>query len=186
MALLTLEHSKTAYQVDMGIYAVASVALAAWLIIRGPREQLLQFMALAAVGLASWTLIEYGVHRFLLHGLEPFSTWHAEHHRRPTALIYSPTILGVVVIAALVFLPAWLLGGPWRAVAFTFGIVAGDLGYAVTHHVVHHWRAENAWIRRRKRWHALHHGSDLRLGRPPGYYGVTTSLWDYVFGSDRR
>ncbi|MGH8150853.1 MAG: sterol desaturase family protein [Steroidobacteraceae bacterium] len=184
--MFTLEHSRTANQIDLGICAAASVGLAAWLIISDLRGRLLQLSALAAMGMVSWTLIEYGVHRFVLHGVKPFSTWHSEHHRRPTALIYSPTILSVLGIVALIFVPARLVGGVWRGTAFTFGIVVGNFCYAMTHHAVHHWRARGTWILRRKRWHAVHHGTPHRLVLQPGYYGVTTSMWDHVFGSDRR
>ena len=38
----------------------------------------------------------------------------------------------------------------------TLGVLIGYYGYAFTHHAAHHWRHENAWLRRRKRWHALH------------------------------
>ncbi len=44
----------------------------------------------------------------------------------------------------------------------------------------HHWRSDNAWLRRRKRWHALHHHTGH-----PGFYGVTSPFRDHVFGSKR-
>jgi cyclopropane-fatty-acyl-phospholipid synthase len=30
----------------------------------------------ALAGLLGWSLIEYGVHRFVLHGLAPFRRWY--------------------------------------------------------------------------------------------------------------
>ena len=133
---------------------------------------------LVLAGLAGWTLLEYALHRFVLHGLRPFSDWHAEHHHRPAALICAPTILSASLIAALVFLPAWALGGLWPACAITLGVLGGYLAYAITHHATHHWRASNRWTRQRKRWHALHHDRH----RGPGHYGVTTSFWDHLLG----
>jgi len=70
------------------------------------------------------------------------------------------------------------LGDLWRASALTLGLLTGYLGYAITHHAIHHWRADNAWLKERKYWHALHHHSEQ-----PGCYGVTSSVWDRVFGS---
>jgi sterol desaturase/sphingolipid hydroxylase (fatty acid hydroxylase superfamily) len=134
------------------------------------------------LGLAGWTAIEYVMHRFVLHGLRPFSQWHAQHHQRPVALISTPTIVSATLIAALVYLPARLLGGLWQAGALTLGVMAGYLAYAVAHHATHHWRADSAWLKRRKRWHALHH----HLADSPACYGVTTSFWDHVFGSVPR
>jgi sterol desaturase/sphingolipid hydroxylase (fatty acid hydroxylase superfamily) len=70
----------------------------------------------------------------------------------------------------------------WRACALTLGVVAGYLAYAVTHHATHHWRADNLWLQRRKRWHALHHHDK----EAPRCYGVTSAIWDHVFGSAWR
>src|SRR5450755_4103283 len=114
MGLFTLEHGKAAYRVDFAAYGTAVVALAAFLVASTPHARRLEIGVLACVALMSWTAIEYALHRFVLHGLEPFRSWHAEHHRRPTALICTPTILSAALIATLVFLPALLLGDVWR------------------------------------------------------------------------
>lgn len=179
MSLVSMEHSSAAYRADFALYAAAVVVLGAILVIGGPRELRPDILALALAGLASWTLLEYVLHRFVLHGVQPFRRWHEEHHRRPRALICAPTIVSASLIATLVFLPALLLGGPWRACALTFGLSTAYLAYAVTHHGIHHWRAAGPWLRRRKRAHALHHG----LGQS-GCYGVTSGLWDRVFGTE--
>jgi sterol desaturase/sphingolipid hydroxylase (fatty acid hydroxylase superfamily) len=179
MALFSIEHSKTAYHVDFALYCAAVAAMAAFLLVNGQRDQRVEIVVSVLIGLASWTAIEYAMHRFVLHGLQPFRRWHAEHHERPMALIYTPTVLSAALIATLVFLPALALGNLWRACALTLGVLTGYLAYSITHHAMHHWRADNAWLRNRKRWHALHHH---HTGRP-SCYGVTTAFWDYVFGS---
>ena len=177
MGLFSLEHSKAAYRADFALYGAAVVALAAFLVAGGPRGGH-WIVTYALLGLASWTAIEYVLHRFILHGLQPFQRWHVEHHRRPMALIGAPTILSAALIGALVFAPALMLGGLWRGGAFTLGVLTGYLAYGITHHAAHHWRADNAWLKQRKRWHARHHHS-----LQPGCYGVTTTLWDHVFRS---
>jgi sterol desaturase/sphingolipid hydroxylase (fatty acid hydroxylase superfamily) len=182
MHIFTLEHSKAAYRADLALYCTTVVALAAFLLVDGPREQRVEIVAFALAGLGSWTAIEYALHRFVLHGLQPFRRWHEEHHRRPSALIFTPTILSAALIAALVFIPALLVADLWRACALTLGVLTGYLTYTITHHAVHHWRADNAWLKQRKRWHALHHH---RIEQP-GYYGVTSAFLDHVFGSTRR
>jgi cyclopropane-fatty-acyl-phospholipid synthase len=179
MGLFRLEHSKAAYHADFALYGAAVVALAAFLSMDSPRGQRLEVASLAVLGLASWTLIEYAMHRFVLHGLPPFRRLHAQHHERPTALICTPTIFSAALIATLVFLPALAWGKVLFAGAFTLGVLAGYLAYSVTHHATHHWRADSAWLKRRKRWHALHH----RHVEQPGCYGVTSAFWDRVFGS---
>jgi len=179
MGLFSLEHSKAAYRADFAIYLSAVVALALFLAVEAPPERWWATVALTVAGLISWSAIEYALHRFVLHGLQPFRGWHEAHHDRPSALICAPTVLSAGLIVALVFLPAWMLSDLWRACAVTLGVSTGYLAYAVTHHATHHWRADGAWLRRRKRWHALHH----HRARAAGCYGVTTALWDHVFAS---
>ena len=181
MGLFTIEHGEAAYRADFALYGIAVAALAVFLPVAGPPGLQLELLALALLGLAGWTAIEYAIHRFVLHGLAPFKRWHEEHHQRPTALIGAPTILSASLIFGLVFLPALALGGPWRACALTLGVLTGYLLYAITHHAAHHWPAESAWLKRRKRWHALHHHDAGRRGG----YGVTSAFWDHVFGSAR-
>ena len=178
MGLFTLEHSKNAYRADFVLFGAAVLLLVAYLLLKGPRAQWPQTASLAFAGLAGWSLIEYLLHRFVLHGVQPFQRWHAEHHQRPTALICTPTILSAALIVLLVFLPALLATNLWRACALTLGVLTGYLAYAVTHHATHHWRTDNTWLRRRKRWHGLHHHAQAPL-----CFGVTSGLWDHVFGS---
>jgi cyclopropane-fatty-acyl-phospholipid synthase len=180
MGLLTTEHGKAGHLADFIVYATACAVLALLLAIVAPYERRTELLALALLGLVAWTLVEYVLHRFVLHGIQPFQAWHAEHHRRPRALIGTPTILSVTLIAALVFLPALVLSDLWRASALTFGLLTGYLVYALVHHAAHHWRADTAWLRHIKRHHALHHSPVAAAAR----YGVTSALWDVVFRTD--
>lgn len=178
MNLFTLEHSKAAYRADVALYGAAAAVLAAFLLLVAPQGQRLENLSFVGLGLLGWTAIEYLLHRFVLHGLKPFSGWHAQHHQRPRALICTPTVLSAALIAMLVFVPALMLGNGWRAGALTLGVLVGYLVYTVTHHATHHWRADHRWLLERKRWHALHHHAE-----PPVCYGVTSGFWDHVFGS---
>jgi hypothetical protein len=105
MRAFTLEQSQFAYRIDFVLYGIATLALTGLILGAGPRDQWLTNAAYALVALSGWTLVEYVVHRFLLHGVEPFKTWHAAHHQRPTALIFAPTLISGVLIATLLFLP---------------------------------------------------------------------------------
>lgn len=182
MGILSLQHSKTAYTADFVLYAAAVVVMATSLL-AAPAAHRAALAALVLAGLAGWTLLEYALHRFVLHGVQPFQGWHAEHHARPTALICSPTLLSAGLFAGGVFLPAWMLGNGWQATALTLGVVAGYLAYATTHHALHHWRGGGAWLLERKRWHARHHHP--RAGQVP-CFGVSSGLWDRLFGSAGR
>ncbi len=178
MKLFNLEHSIAAYRADFALYLSAVAGLAVFLLLIGPHERRLEIVSFVLLGLISWTFIEYALHRYVLHGLQPFCRWHAEHHRRPTALICTPTILSATLIAMLVYFPVLLLVDMLHACALTLGLLIGYLGYAIMHHAIHHWRAGNAWLKHCKRWHMLHHHT-----HQPVCFGVTSGLWDHAFGT---
>lgn len=173
-----VEHGVWAYRLDFGFYGLAVLGLAAGLWLAAPVGQRWGAAWCVLLGLASWTGLEYGFHRFALHGVTPFARLHALHHARPRALICTPTLVSAGLIVGLVFLPALWLSNGWLAGGLTLGIVAGYLAYSVIHHATHHWRARSGWLVRRKRWHALHHHAGSAC-----CFGVSTGVWDYVFGS---
>lgn len=180
MKILAIEHSRIAYFSDFAVYLAAILMLSAFLVRLAPRPVWTESAVAAAAGLLGWSLIEYAMHRFVFHGIEPFQRLHAEHHRRPQALIATPTVVSAAVIALLVMLPATLLGNLWLGCGLTLGVTTGYFAYGVVHHAVHHWRSRSAWMRQRRRLHAIHHRF------PHCYYGVTTSLWDRTFGSQEK
>ena len=174
--MISLEHSKAEYWSDFVIYAVGIAVMACITCGLVPPLHRLATVGRVAAGLAAWSLVEYVMHRFVLHGVEPFKTWHGKHHDRPTALISAPTVLSATLIATLVFAPASALFSPLQALELTLGVTLGYFLYALCHHATHHWRARGSWLKERKRWHAMHH-------RHPrgGCYGVTSTIWDRVF-----
>ncbi len=183
MGLFSIEHSPAVYRADFVLYGLVVPLGAALLIAAGPSNRGAELLAAVALGGLGWSLAEYLLHRFVLHGVPPFSHWHAEHHRRPAALIGSPTLLSAGLIAGGVFAPLAWATDPWLGGAVTLGVTAGYLAYTVMHHVLHHWRQRWPWLMRRQRWHARHH----RRAGPPACYGVTSSWWDRAFGtSDPR
>jgi sterol desaturase/sphingolipid hydroxylase (fatty acid hydroxylase superfamily) len=180
MSLFSMKHSKAAYRADFVLYGAAVMVLVAFLLQTERYGQWLEFSVLVGLGLVIWTLTEYVLHRFVMHGLQPFSRWHAEHHQRPTALICTPTIISMMLIATLVFFPALMLSDNlWQACALTLGVAVGYLFYSIMHHATHHWRADSAWLKQRKRWHLLHHCNIEQ----PACFGVTSGFWDHVFRS---
>ena len=181
MAWFGLEHGKRAYQADFLFYGVVVMALAATLLWHGRAGHGLQMLGCIALGLLLWTALEYALHRWVLHGLQPFARWHAEHHARPRALIFAPTLLSASLLSGLVFLPALWLAGAWPAAELMLGVLAGYLAYMVVHHADHHWHGGGRWRVQHRRRHARHHSRQRDL--PPGSYGVTTALWDHLCGS---
>ena len=179
MALFSIEHSKAAYRADFAFYILAILGLTIFLVATVSLRQAPWAAALLLIGLALWSLIEYVMHRYLFHHVQPFKTWHAVHHQRPQALIYAPTLLIGTSIGVLIFWPTFWLGGLWVATALTLGFLIGNLVYSSAHHAVHHVRATHPWLRRLKLWHALHHHQTQR----GVCFGVTSGFWDRVLGS---
>lgn len=178
MNFFKLEFSKTAYVADFAIYLFMPVFMLWGLLHFGPHREWPSIVISIAIGFIGWTLLEYVLHRFVLHGLAPFKHWHAQHHLRPFALIGTPTIFSLILILIGIFLPAWLIVGVWLATGLTLGVIIGYAIYSLVHHAEHHWRTNFLWLKRRKRLHAIHHHAHSACN-----FGVTTSFWDRVFGT---
>ena len=134
--------------------------------------------ALAVAGLAAWTLVEYVLHRWLLHGVEPFRRWHLAHHRHAGVAIRVPVLFSVLLVLAVVGLPALLSGGSAFAAPLSAGMLLGNVLQESVHHRLHDTRPLGSWLEARRRLHGFHHFRDERRG-----YGTLTDFWDHVFGT---
>ncbi|HEY0342838.1 MAG TPA: sterol desaturase family protein [Steroidobacteraceae bacterium] len=172
--------SKTAYHADFAIYALILSVLIAVAALSANWVQRAHWFAAFTAAAASWTLVEYLLHRFLLHAVEPFAAMHGVHHDSPRAYVGTPTWATLGIIWLVVFVPAW------RGVSFniasglTAGVMMGFLWYGIVHHVIHYRRPRllASWMLLTTHRHLRHHYA-LR----PGTFGVTIPLWDYVFGT---
>jgi 4-hydroxysphinganine ceramide fatty acyl 2-hydroxylase len=79
--------------------------------------------------------------------------------------------------------PTWFWLGFKLADGLTVGVMAGYWWYGVVHHVVHHHANSSSpsYFNDLRAWHMRHHYSPKR-----GNFGVTTPIWDYVFGTTIR
>ena len=131
------------------------------------------------IGLAGWTLIEYLLHRVLFHHAPVLSRIHERHHNSPLDLIGTPAwasvLIGLIAIAG----PSWLALGFGFGTAATAGLVTGYLWYVFVHYATHHWQPrQGSYLYRVRVRHARHHHSSHY-----GNFGVTSGLWDHVFGT---
>lgn len=137
-----------------------------------------------ALGMFSWTLLEYVIHRWLGHDPRyrgnPFGVEHVRHHAEGN--YFAPTIKKAAV-AALV---AVVVGGPALLVAGAHGAAAiGGLlvmygAYEVLHRREHTHAGIGGYGRWARRHHFHHHFVD-----PKTNHGVTTPLWDVLFRTYR-
>jgi sterol desaturase/sphingolipid hydroxylase (fatty acid hydroxylase superfamily) len=170
--------TRLGYYSDFVVYPVLIALLAAFGIrygtIGGPRW-LLIFLGC----LVLWTLLEYLLHRFAFHHMPFLRQMHEAHHDAEHDLIGSPIWISVAAHALLVFVPLLLLANLSVATAASAGLMLGYLWYVAVHHAVHHWHpGHSTYLYRLKRRHALHHHHDQERN-----FGVTTGLWDQVFGT---
>jgi sterol desaturase/sphingolipid hydroxylase (fatty acid hydroxylase superfamily) len=158
----------------LDFYAFPPIILGlSYLSLYSPRPSGLLFVA----GLLGWTLVEYVVHRFLLHRVLFFMRLHDIHHRNQTKLVGTPTLLSVTLILLLVFLPLAFYLGSVTASGLTAGFSFGYILYALVHHWLHHWPSRGVRLLRwLKKLHALHHRSGSTSN-----FGVTSPVWDVVF-----
>ncbi len=134
-------------------------------------------------GVAAFTLVEYAIHRWLLHNPQCFLfPLHEAHHQRPgeTAAFLFPT-------SFLVLMPIWwLLTGLLHLAGASFflcGFSGAYFYYDTLHHFEHTVRINQIpfrWLQGRWAAHSVHHRLDN------SNYGVMTSFWDYVFGTHQK
>ena len=68
-------------------------ALVTYALMLGPAPERSEFAVAFIVGAVFWTLAEYLLHRFFLHGVPPLRRAHLLHHCAPQALIGAPAWL---------------------------------------------------------------------------------------------
>jgi hypothetical protein len=167
-------------------YSVSVLALAA----RPGRRGVVATSFLA--GVAAWTLLEYLVHRFILHGRFPdgsgfyrrftnkyFDPLHIEHHKRPwdgnhiSGQLHDTLHFAALFVGISCLFPLHI--GPV--------VVAGLLqAYVVeewVHQSVHFYNFKNPYFRYIRRHHMFHHSPK---GQELGY-GLTSGIWDVVWGT---
>jgi len=171
--------SKGGYFADFVVYPAVAVVLIAAAARPGSLLSWRESVIACATGVAAWTLLEYIIHRVVLHEVRYFATMHEMHHADPGGFVGTPTWLSLGMIASGALLPLWWEAGFDLASAFTAGLMLGYLWYVAVHHVIHHWRIEpGSSLYRLKRHHALHHHAQLECN-----FGVTTAFWDRMFGT---
>jgi sterol desaturase/sphingolipid hydroxylase (fatty acid hydroxylase superfamily) len=175
-----MQLSKLGYYSDFVLYPLVVVALSAFAVSHVSWASATEWLGASMAGLVFWTLMEYVLHRIALHRMRYFSPMHGLHHSSPLAFIGTPTWMSVSILSAGILLPLWLCLGFNVADGFTVGVMLGYWWYGIVHHVVHHRAAHSssAYFNELRAWHMRHHYSPKS-----GNFGVSTPLWDHVFGT---
>jgi sterol desaturase/sphingolipid hydroxylase (fatty acid hydroxylase superfamily) len=144
----------------------------------------------AAAMVVVYPLVEYGLHRWVLHGRFLYkSAWtakiwkriHYDHHRNPhDLLVLFGAPYTTLPTIALVTLPlGWLIGGAAGAcVALATGLLLFAM-YEFCHCIQHlPYTPSNRWLRAIKSRHLAHH-----FHSEQGNFGITSALCDSIFGT---
>ena len=146
----------------------------------------------AAAGALTWTLTEYAVHRWAMHGRNGKNAWseeHLDHHAKPYRtfeLAFDGSLWMKAVAIPVVGIPAAGIGASisGKRAALPVGLAAGlafsaaYAAYTHVHHVIHHEAPRTAagrWVRKH---HLAHHFSTPREN-----FGVTHGWWDVALGT---
>ncbi|KEO72909.1 sterol desaturase family protein [Anditalea andensis] len=142
-------------------------------------------LAISALGLLAFTLVEYMMHKYLFH-MEPdtaikdkiqYST-HGVHHDYPKdkdRLAMPPFISALY---ALIFYVVFTLIMGDYAMYFLPGFLIGYSLYLGVHYVVHAYQPPKNFLKVLWVNHAIHHYKD-----PDVAFGVSSPLWDLLLGT---
>jgi dihydroceramide fatty acyl 2-hydroxylase len=149
-------------------------------------QSALTLVLLSLAGLALWTFAEYWLHRKLFHwepdhpiGRRLHFVIHGIHHDHPNdrlRLVMPPA--ASIPLAVLFFAAFYLVAGLPTAYPLFAGFLLGYLAYDYTHYYLHHFVPKSRFGKRLREHHMRHHFQDHRFG-----YGVSSPIWDVVFGT---
>lgn len=178
-----MQLSKFSYYSDFVVYPMVISALAAVSIANAPWLARTEWLGATLAGFVLWTLLEYILHRIALHRIAYFASLHGVHHAAPLSFVGTPPWISVFTLGGGIFLPAWLCFGANAASGLTAGVMIGYWWYGIVHHIIHHGthNSPHSYFSGLRAWHLRHHYSP-----GGGNFGVTTGLWDYVFGTAIR
>ncbi|KAE8609141.1 hypothetical protein XENTR_v10011724 [Xenopus tropicalis] len=147
------------------------------------------FFPLFLIGVLVWTLMEYGIHRFVFHMNPPASNYylitlhfmlHGQHHKAPfdsSRLVFPPVPASFVIIP-LYILVQLIFPVPVGLSVFVGGLF-GYVAYDMTHYYLHYGSPNKgsylAWL---KSYHVRHHFEHQKSG-----FGITSTLWDRPFNT---
>ncbi len=138
-----------------------------------------------SVGLISFTWVEYLVHRYLFH-MKTYTTirakfqytMHGIHHEFPKdkSRLAMPPLLSITLSTLLLFLFRMVLGD--LVFSFLPGFLVGYAMYLAIHYMVHAYQPPKNFLKILWINHSIHHYKDEN-----SIYGVSSPLWDYVYGT---
>ncbi len=174
--------TRTHISVPLTLFSIYSGALLYYSITH-TELSLVSTRSLFILGLLSFTLTEYLIHRYLFHmdthteqRKKTQYVIHGVHHEYPKdkSRLAMPPIASITLATALLFIFRLAIGD--LVFSFLPGFLMGYAGYLFVHYILHAYQPPKngfkiLWIH-----HGIHHYKN-----PEKAYGVSSPLWDYIF-----
>ncbi len=138
------------------------------------------------LGILSWTLMEYILHRFLFH-LPINTAWakkaryylHDVHHDNPKdpLRIVTPPIMSISIYSGLLYLFSKLISSNYLS-GYMIGFTLSYLCFEYLHWAVHNRGINTKLINYLRRNHAIHH-----YAQKTQRFGLSSPFWDFVFNT---
>jgi sterol desaturase/sphingolipid hydroxylase (fatty acid hydroxylase superfamily) len=179
--------SRTHISVPLIIFFFYATALLYWSVTHTSLSVLIT-IAMFITGVIAFTLVEYMVHRYLFHmsghteqRAKLQYTLHGVHHEFPKdkERLAMPPVVSISIATLLLFLFRLILGD--LVFSFLPGFLVGYAGYLSIHYMVHAFQPPNNFFKVLWVNHSIHHyknGEEV--------FGVSSPLWDYIFGTMKR
>lgn len=140
-------------------------------------------------GMFHWTFLEYTLHRFVFHmeNIIPDNKYwitlhyifHGVHHAFP--MDKDRLVFPIVLAVPMYYLIHWIFSQLYPAIiinTMSAGVIFAYMCYDMGHYYLHHSQPLKI-VEYRKKYHMYHHYKD-----PDNGYGITTSFWDKIFGTE--
>lgn len=134
-----------------------------------------------AVGAFSWSFSEYALHNWVGHlgrGRNEFSREHLAHHGDTRYFTPTHRKIAVTAAATLILGSPLIVWGGLLGACYVLGFLVAYIGYEVLHRRIHTHPPTGPYSRWARRHHYYHHFSGPRFN-----HGVTSPIWDKVFGT---
>lgn len=173
----------------IGLYAVIAAGALGHFVLRGYDPSVLALAVCVTAVL--YPVVEYGLHRFVLHGLflcrsrYTAGLWrrlHYDHHMDPNDLgvLFADPKTSIPLLVVLALVPAAISGRPGLFSAMLASNVCAFVYYEWMHTIAHLPNTiANGWLRRKMRNHMLHHHIDEQAN-----YGIGSNLVDRLMSSE--
>jgi len=146
-------------------------------------------MAIILSGIFMWTFLEYSLHRWVFHATPPHDSYffitmhflfHGQHHKVPFdagRLVFPVAPAGIMLSILYSILVSFIT--PPTADSLIAGVVIGYVAYDLTHYYIHYGSpSKGSYYDRLRSRHMKHHFQLHNLA-----FGISSSLWDYPFGT---